>query len=92
MDENAFDLTPMVGPLPKCQDFVMNEDIVRMIYTIYENVDRNWAGLHEEDAGNFFYGPNYPIVAISELGYPARAVDFNIPEEQEREEEHQNQE
>ena len=84
-----FDHTP--DPRLPADNYLTTRDIIHIIKTIYmpppSGSDTDWMVWYDYigpmEANAFFTAPNYPLAAVSQLGYPRDDDNLLFPEEDE---------
>jgi hypothetical protein len=71
----AWDLTPPGdGPLPKLDNFIQYDDIVKILHGMFDGIDANWAASNPDSVAPYFTAGHIPFAAHIQLGFPRADV------------------
>lgn len=69
--DDESDLTPEIDiHRARCDSYLQDFIICNLIKGLYDKVDKEWYTNNEETAHYYWSGPDYPEIALNELGYP----------------------
>ncbi len=75
IEQPGWDLTPPEpAPLSKLDHVFQYREIVRIIGSLFDNVDATWAVNNQESADCFFTAGYIPFDAVADLGFPVQDV------------------
>ncbi|CAB9528244.1 hypothetical protein SEMRO_2179_G317920.1 [Seminavis robusta] len=66
------------SPLRKIDHVLQYSEIVRLMNSLFDNVNASWAINNMETASLFFTEGHIPFEAINDLGFPVDAVNNNM--------------
>ena len=70
LDPEAWDLTPPEGDLPRLDNILQYQEIVKVVQTLFAGVDHTWYENNADAAWAYFHEGHVPYQAMVELGFP----------------------